>query len=807
VLAEWFSPCNSRIAFVWILHACGRRAGCAGKNRSVFLTARRAILSNAWHRTGNLPVSELTANGFKGRALRHGVLLGTYSAAILVSAALLFVVQPMFTKMVLPRLGGAPSVWSVAIVFFQSALVAGYAFAHLLARYAPGFRSVVIHSAVMIAALFALPLSVAEGWSRPPAAGEAFWLIGLFSVSVGLPFFALAVNAPLLQAWFARSDHPAGKDPYFLYAASNIGSFLALLSYPVAIEPFIRLGDQARLWSLVFAILIVMLAACGVFLWRTSGQLESTANADIGTDIERPAWQDAAYWVVLAAVPSALLVAVTAHISTDIAAVPLLWVTPLALYLLTFVIAFARRPIVPHWFVVAAQPWFMAAGIAALAFFSGLHVLLLIPVHLAALFAAALMCHGELARKRPAARHLTAFYLWISVGGMLGGIAAALVAPHVFNWVAEYPILIALAALCRPVAAWPAGRRWRPLTYGASAAAVLLLIVRPFVPLQIDAAVFTWTVGAFLIVSTLSWRGLPAAVIVAAAVYSFVLQGQQPGISLRSFFGVAKIYKSPDGQFRVLKHGTTVHGMERIRQANGEPVTGRPEPLIYYRDGSGIAQTIEAVKARVGGPIQYAVIGLGAGALACRAEPADTVHFYEIDPLIIRIARDANLFGYLSRCRPGVPIILGDARLTLADTPDASYDLIIVDAFSSDAIPIHLLTREAMAIYVKKLRPRGMVVLHVSNRYLELASVVAGVAASSGLTARVYDESRILRQTHRRDPFSSLVVAVVRNEEDFGTLAPWNWELRTPDPKQWVWTDDYSNILGSLRRRLQEGRQ
>jgi hypothetical protein len=722
------------------------------------------------------------------------------------SAALLFVMQPMFTKMVLPRLGGAPSVWSVAIVFFQSALVAGYAFAHLLTRYAPGPRSVVIHLGVMVAALFALPLSIAEGWGQPPSVGEAFWLIGLFSVSVGLPFFALATNAPLLQAWFARTNHPAGRDPYFLYVASNVGSFLALVSYPAAIEPFIRLGDQARLWSIVFGVLIVMIAACGVFLWRTPIQAADSESAEAAVDTTRPMWPDAAYWIVLAAVPSALLVAVTAHISTDIAAVPLLWVTPLALYLLTFVIAFARRPIVPHWFVVRAQPWFMAAGIAALAFLAGLHVLLLIPVHLTVLFVAALMCHGELAQRRPAAKHLTVFYLWISAGGMLGGIAAALVAPHVFNWVAEYPILIALAALCRPVSAWPAGRRWRPVTYGALAAAVLLLIAGQFVPIEINQTVFTWTVGAFLIVSVLSWRGLLAAIIVAATVYSFVLQGQHPGVTLRSFFGVAKIYESSDGQFRVLKHGTTVHGIERIRQVNGKPVTGRPEALIYYRDGSAIAQTLEAVKARVGGPIRYAVIGLGAGALSCRAEPADTVHYYEIDPLIVRIARDANLFSYLSRCRPDVPIILGDARLTLADAPDASYDLIIVDAFSSDAIPIHLLTREAMAIYAKKLRPRGMVVLHVSNRYLELPSVVAGVAAANGLIARVYDESRILRQIRRADPFASLVVAVVRREEDFGTLAPWNWELQTPDPKQWVWTDDYSNILGSLRRKLREAR-
>ena len=280
------------------------------------------------------------------------MLLATFAAAIFVSAALLFMVQPMFTKMVLPRFGGAPSVWSVAIVFFQAALLAGYAYAHWLTRYAPGRTSVVIHVAVMIAACLALPLSIAAGWGRPPPVGEAFWLIGLFTASIGLPFFALAANSPLLQAWFARTDHPAAKDPYFLYAASNVGSFLALVSYPVAVEPFVRLGDQAGFWSIGFYVLIALIAACGVLLWRSPDRAPAAAATDGAADAAPPTWRDAASWVALAAVPSGLLVAVTAHISTDVAAVPLLWVLPLALYLLTFVIVFPRRPIIPHWLVV-----------------------------------------------------------------------------------------------------------------------------------------------------------------------------------------------------------------------------------------------------------------------------------------------------------------------------------------------------------------------------------------------------------------------------------------------------------------------
>jgi len=351
----------------------------------------------------DLPANDATQPATSGRRL---LLLATFTTAIFVSAALLFMVQPMFTKMVLPRLGGAPSVWSVAIVFFQGALLAGYAYAHWLTRYAPGRASVVIHVVVTIGAVFALPLSIAAGWARPPESGEALWLMGLFTASIGLPFFALAANSPLLQAWFARTDHPAADDPYFLYGASNIGSFLALVSYPSVIEPFVGLKDQAELWSLGFGLLIALLVACGALLWRSPEKSAQRAAADAADP--PPSWRDAAFWVALAAVPSGLLVAVTAHISTDVAAVPLLWVLPLALYLLTFVIVFARRPIIPHRLVVAVQPLFIIGLVAVLIFDPLKTIIGLVAVHLAVFFVNALMCHGELARTRPPPQHLTA---------------------------------------------------------------------------------------------------------------------------------------------------------------------------------------------------------------------------------------------------------------------------------------------------------------------------------------------------------------------------------------------------------------
>src|ERR1700756_1743557 len=436
------------------------------------------------------PVSQPTQGATSGRAL----LLGPFIAPITLSAALLFMVQPMFTKMVLPRFGGAPSVWSVAIVYFQTALLAGYAYAHLLTRYAGARASVVIHFAVMIAAAFALPLSIPTGWDRPPAAAEALWLMGLFTASIGLPFFALAANSPLLQAWFARTDHPAAKDPYFLYAASNVGSFFALVSYPIVIEPFVRLGDQAWSWSIGFCLLIALLAGCGALRWHSPHE---NVRAD-GTAEAPPSWKDAGFWMALAAVPAGLLVAVTAHISTDVAAVPLLWVLPLALYLLTFVIVFARQPIIPHRLVVAVQPLFIIALVTVIVFDPIKTIVGILAVHLAVFFVNALMCHGELARTRPPARHLTAFYLCISAGGVIGGIATGLIAPHVFNWVAEYPILIALAVLCRPGPALPIDRARRYMLFGGLAAAMGVLVVCQLYPVVLDAIPYNWAVATLL---------------------------------------------------------------------------------------------------------------------------------------------------------------------------------------------------------------------------------------------------------------------------------------------------------------------
>ena len=741
------------------------------------------------------------------------LLLPLFGVAIFVSAALLFFVQPMFAKMVLPRLGGTPAVWSVAMVFFQSALLAGYAYAHFLTTRLHGRQAVMIHLAIMAIAVLFLPLGIASGWTKPPASGEAIWLLGLFGVSIGIPFFALSANGPLLQAWFARTDHPAAKDPYFLYAASNVGSFLALLAYPFVVEPITRLQQQTWWWSAGFVLLILLIAGCGYLIWNTKDL--KPAKAAKGEISEKPTWQQAAVWVVLAAIPSGLLIAVTNHISTDVAAVPFLWVVPLALYLLTFVIVFSRFAPQVQQVAVIVQPLFIAALIASQVFEGYDSIFMVLTIHILAFFATALVCHGELARLRPAPAYLTEFYMWMSTGGMIGGIAAALIAPQIFNWVAEYPILIVLALLCRPGWVWPHGNyAWIFWFAFALIAATVLAPAAGFkVPLlsalvPTETAYLKWAIAILLVLSILiSFDSVKYAYIIALCFLSIKVYeniDSRTRDQVRSFFGVHKVTDSYDGRFRVLLHGTTIHGAQRLLTNDFKPVTGKPELTTYYYKSAAIAQAVAQARANKKGPITYAVVGLGTGTLACHKQDKDAVTYYEIDPTTIEIATNPKRYGFtfLSQCAPDAKIVLGDARLTIADAPDGIFDFIAIDAFSSDAIPIHLMTREAVEIYKRKLAPRGVLVMHISNRHLELSSVVAGIAAANGMVVRVHNSSDGDTEVNDDDyKFSGTVTAIVRKPEDFGDLnEKKQWNDQKVDPRQWVWTDDYSNILGSMIR-------
>jgi SAM-dependent methyltransferase len=731
-------------------------------------------------------------------------LVTTFVTAIFVNAALLFVLEPMFTKMVLPQLGGAASVWSVAMVFFQAMLLVGYTYAHLLTRYAPGRASVVIHLALMVVACFVLPLHISSEWGRPPLTGEAFWLLKLFTVAIGLPFLMLAATGPLLQAWFVRTDQPAAKDPYFLYAGSNLGSFLALIAYPLLIEPFAPLNDQKWLWAIGYYTLILLIAICGGLMLR-SPATPHAAQADAKKSTA-PTWRDAASWTALAAVPSGLLLAVTTYISTDVAAVPLLWVLPLALYLLTLVIAFQTYPLIPHWLVINVQPFFILGLVVMFVVVSIGSIVYLITIHLVVFFVCALACHGELARHRPAPQHLTAYYVWISAGGFIGGIATGLVAPHVFNWVAEYPFLIALAVLCRPGLTLPATGSGQFALLCALGIAALVIIGFTAEVQKLQYNLFSVVIGVLLGLAVQYWRvPLPFAAIVAFIFFAdHYYQENIRTQTVRNFFGVLSVEESSDGRFRTLWHGTTAQGSQRIRDNEGNLVTGRPEMISEFFAGGGIAQVFDAMRARVAGRTSVAVIGLGTGTLACSTRSGDLLTYYEIDPDIVRIARDPKLFNFVSECAPHIPIVVGDARLTLADAPDGSYDLIFVDAFLGAAIPIHLLTREAMEAYLRKLKPHGIVAMHISNRNLDLAPVVAGIAQANGAIARIYDGGDVQEDADQQK-WVPRVAAVARSERDFGVLAKSQyWPIRQSESNQLVWTDDYSDIVGPMLRKLRE---
>ena len=752
-------------------------------------------------------------------ALRWRLVLAVFTAAVFTSAFLLFAVQPMFTRMVLPRLGGSPSVWSVAMVFFQTMLFAGYAYAHILMRAVQPPVALAVHVVLLITAGLTLPLSIAASWGDPPAHGTAFWLIGLFLVSIGLPFFALAANNPMLQAWFVRSGHPDTKDPYFLYAASNAGSFLALLSYPFVLEPTLSLRQHSLLWSGGYWLLFVLIAACGYLLLRSPARVETVEQTALPSPA--PAWRALGRWAFLAAVPSGLLVAVTAYISTDIAAAPLLWVIPLSLYLLTWVLVFQPRPLLPHRWVLMAQPFAIAGIVALMAYGSTDFQLLALAAHLIAFFVIALASHGELARERPPAEHLTTFYLALSAGGMIGGLFAGLIAPLVFSWVAEYPILLVLAVLCRPfppfdghplaLDAGAAGMTRRGRLLWAVAAAVGLALLAPgvvfgWLPREAAAdAVFPVIAAVALAALALMLVRKPFAaafaVAIAIAMIRLYPSDEARTQTVRSFFGVHKIYDTPDGEFRVLMNGTTVHGAQRLTDAQGKPLNGRPEPLTYYHAKSAMAAVVRAVRGRKPG-MRVAVIGLGAGNLVCYSEPGEEWRFFEIDPAIVDIARDHPRFGFVRACAPDVPIVLGDARLTLAREPDHHYDLIIIDAYSSDAIPIHLATREAMAIYKSKLRSDGVVTMHVSNKYLALDDVAVGIAAANGMKTWVYDNSNE-EDDDQAYIFASDVAISADKAEDIGELATnKNWRLTAPAAAQRVWNDDYSNIVGAIAKKL-----
>jgi len=679
-------------------------------------------------------------------------ILAAFAGTLFLSAFLLFAVQPLLARMVLPRLGGTPAVWSVAMVFFQAVLLCGYGYAHLLMRKAGIRRALLIHFALMATALAFLPVGVGEGFETPPESGFAPWLLVLLAASIGLPFLAVSANGPLLQAWFARTGHAQAGDPYFLYGASNIGSFAALLSYPVLVEPLFTLAEQARVWTVGYVALLLAVTACGALaLIRPS---EPASSVPVGEPAEAApsSWRQRLEWCGWAFLPSGLLVAVTAHVSTNIAAAPFLWVVPLAIFLLTFVLAFQRERLIPHRIIQLMLPPVAAAAVLTSFLPLLFGILGGIAVNLFALFVVAMVWHGELVARRPAASRLTEFYLFMSIGGVLGGAFASLAAPVLFDGVLEFPLLLVAAALALP-----------------------------------EARSSSWRVAA-----------TSGAALLVAAITIVDLRGAVEDRE-RSFFGVITTRTTPDGVFRTLLHGTTLHGAQRLAELGLTP-PARPEPLTYYHAEGPLAQGLAMARAHAPqGRLSVGIVGLGTGSLACYAAPGDSWRFFEIDPAVIRLARDPQRFTFLSACAPAAPIIQGDARLTLTAEPNESFDVLVIDAFSSDAIPVHLLTAEALRLYKDKLRPGGVALLHISNTYMELQSVVAATAQASGIAAVARVDIRP-RSELQRMYAGSQVVALAHRPAELAAYRAAGWEPLSAPPNVSGWTDDYANIVAAILR-------
>lgn len=712
-----------------------------------------------------------------------------YATVLFLSAILLFWIEPLFSKMALPLLGGSPSVWTTALMFFQLVLLAGYGYAHLLNRLLAPRQQVWLHAMVALASLAFLPIGLAPD-SAPSGQSPVFWLTGLLAISLGLPFFTLAATAPLLQSWFSRTGDRRGADPYFLYAASNAGSLLALLAFPLALEPMLTVGQQSRLWSLLYALLLLLVLICAVPA-RHARLLQPA-----GTLSERPKWQDQLIWVALAAVPSSLMLGVTTYITTDVASAPLLWIIPLGLYLITFIIAFGQTNRLRADWLARAQ----AIGLVMVALLLTIGILfgrsipttILMATHLATFFVTALLCHTELARRRPNSGAITQYYFCLSIGGALGGMFNALLAPVLLPANYEYCLGLVAAAALRAFIAHKAGRPnvgdviW-PLLLGG------LLVVGIFVfgngydiapgPRLVVLMVCTLPVYSF------SERPIRFAFGLAALLTAAIGLDSSIGVLYqdRTFFGVNRVKQVEHGAANVMMHGTTLHGTEYTAPAEWR------EPLGYYAR-SGPAGQLLATRSDTRNVI---LIGLGAGALSCYRQPGQHWQLFELDPAVVRIARDSRFFHYLSECAGDSPVVLGDGRLTLQGVADGSQDIIIVDAFSSDSIPLHLLTREAIGLYLRKLGNGGTVLLHISNRYLALAPVVATLAADAGISAKdeLYSPSAAEEQ---KGAGASEWIALARHPTDLDFLDA-RWTSLTPPRNGRPWTDDFSNIVGALR--------
>ncbi len=680
-----------------------------------------------------------------------------YAVTIFLSAFLLFQIQPMIAKFILPWFGGSAAVWSAALLFFQLLLLAGYTYAHFLIKYLTPKQQLKVHLPLLVLALATLPIIPADRWKPVGGGDPTFQILLLLSVTIGLPYMILSATSPLLQAWYVRTHE--GVIPYRLFALSNFGSMLALLSYPFLVEPNVTLRMQAYIWSGGFAIFGL---ACAYAAWKSSdpkNDVAAVASATGEVDAAPPSPPKLGtilYWIGLSACASALLLSTTSSLTQNVAPIPMLWIAPLSIYLLSFILSFESDKIYQRWL-------FLPLGMVALAFFTrGMNdyennedvIHWLIPVLCGALFVACMICHGELAKRKPHPKYLTQFFLMVSVGGAIGGLFVAFVAPRMFPDYWEMPIAIATLALLMALAVWhDENGDARPLPIRLA----LLIVVASFA-------------------------------IYLGRIEKNISSGYD--MTARDFYGVLRVRDDPaDGGLygvRVLIHGTINHGTQLISQEGGRT------PTSYFGDTSGINRAIRAKGEK--GPIKIGILGLGAGVTATLARKEDTIHYYEINPTIFDIAQ--THFDFWKACPADKKIYFGDGRLTLESMPDEQLDFLAMDAFTSDAVPMHLLTAEAYRIYGRHLKPDGVLAINISNRYLDLRNVVSASAKSAGFSGiMIYDEG------NSQPYYVSNTWTLFNRDKSFfnhpNFYGPETTEL-LPDPGFRGWTDDYSNILKIL---------
>jgi len=731
-----------------------------------------------------------------------------FSATLLLSALLLFTIQPIFTKMILPYLGGAPQTWNTSILFFQTCLLAGYAYAHGTSRYLNIKTQAALHLILLITFVFILPIAIPEDCTPPAGNDPTLWQIILMVTVVGGPFFVVSCSAPMLQHWFSKTDHINAHNPYFLYSTSNIGSLSGLLLYPLLIEPLMTTSTQSYNWMYGYIALIILTSLCAFLIWKykESSHNQSNNNEDVKISDDSVTTKQRIKWIILSFIPSTLMLGVTTHITTEIASVPLFWVLPLALYIGTFVIVFARKPLFTSNQIMLASGISVTLLCAQHIAFKDIHnyPITMITLPLGVFFLLSLACHTSLAESRPTAKRLTEFYLIMSFGGALGGFFNAIIVPNYFIVPIEYPLMFAAAVLVRYInvpkhsfSTIIKGLKENTASY--ISLNNFLIIGFPIVISIIGKIInenskIEWLCAALFFLSSLlliNRRWAFGLIIIPIMFFSNVIMPKNLIHIDRSFFGVIRINETK--KERTLMHGSTTHGS----QPKANPLV----KVSYYGNTSPASDLFSVIGTGTGaltGKQRVAVMGLGIGVTACYTKEGRHFDFYEIDRKIAEIAENPKFFTYLSNCGSPYDIILGDGRLEIEKKPNEHYDYIMADAFSSDSIPIHLMTKEALEIYLKKLKKGGLLAMNISNRFLDLEPIVTQIGDKIGITTLSKVGIGELNKEVDIHTYSAHFIALTHDIDTINKLKKLGWEPTRNNEGIRAWTDQYSNIIRSL---------